>query len=288
LIQSNFSGLKSLKARYIKFKIRNNSVTCLENSPLVNKYTKPKALGINFISVMGYDVLQVGNINTSLHEMARESSSKVLSLVFRKDFSSTLKAVSQDTHFVQFVKDNLSRMLMLMDSGSLSNVIGQLLKAFVGYNKEVGEWIITRLLEEGRSQGQVGMLGTLVKANPMFFLSRIGIIKEFIFERIAEEIKKDVNLEEIRRIEPYMNIWMELVGFFSKNLRVEKWRKKVFGIKIDIQEENHMINFVNEKRGEIMMLGFEDFNNLLNLLEKIDQAEFISKQNSKLEIISTI
>lgn len=234
---------------------------------------------------MGYDVLQVGNINTSLLEMARESSSKVLSLVFRNEFSSTLKAISQDAHFVQFIKDNLSRMLALMDAGGLDNVIGQMLKAFVGNNRQVGEWIISRLLKEGRSQSQVGILGTLVKANPEFFLSRIGIIKQFIFLRVEEEISKEFDLENFKRLEPYMNIWMELVGFFSKNLRIKEWREKVFDQKLDILNENDMILFVNKKREEVMMLEFKDFNNLLNLLDKIDQDQHMSKLNLGLEII---
>lgn len=39
--------------------MRRNVLTCLENSPLANRLNKPIQLGINFISISGYDLTQV-------------------------------------------------------------------------------------------------------------------------------------------------------------------------------------------------------------------------------------
>lgn len=58
-----------MRVRYIKLRIRTNVVTCLENSPLLNKLSKPRAIGINFISIMGYDATNlVGSIERALED----------------------------------------------------------------------------------------------------------------------------------------------------------------------------------------------------------------------------
>ena len=44
--------------------MRNNIITCVENSPIAQKYSKPKSLGINFISIMGYNVSVIQNVKS--------------------------------------------------------------------------------------------------------------------------------------------------------------------------------------------------------------------------------
>lgn len=56
----------NVRAKYIKFKMRNNIQTSLENSPLVPKVSKPRAIGVNYISIMGYNVNNIGNLKNTI------------------------------------------------------------------------------------------------------------------------------------------------------------------------------------------------------------------------------
>jgi len=41
--------------------MRRHILTCLENSPLSTKFTKPPSFGINYISLLGYDLTKIGD-----------------------------------------------------------------------------------------------------------------------------------------------------------------------------------------------------------------------------------
>ena len=68
VIQKSLRSLTNVRARYLRFKMWNDVVTCVDNSPLVAKFNKPKALGINFISIMGYNVSNLGSLKNTLLE----------------------------------------------------------------------------------------------------------------------------------------------------------------------------------------------------------------------------
>jgi len=127
--------------------MRNNFVTCLENSPLSNKYMKPRALGINFISIMGYDISNVGNIDNSIIEMKKNTAAKVLGLLFKGKFNNTLTQVAVDNTYTEYIKNNLENMMELIASPQTSTLIGNILKMFVKYNKKLGDWVISKLLD---------------------------------------------------------------------------------------------------------------------------------------------
>jgi len=40
--------------------MRRHVLTCLENSPLSTKITKPAAFAINYISLLGFDMTKIG------------------------------------------------------------------------------------------------------------------------------------------------------------------------------------------------------------------------------------
>lgn len=65
-IKDSFWSMINVRAKYIKFKMRNNIQTSLENSPLVPKVSKPWAIGVNYISIMGYNVNNIGNLKNTI------------------------------------------------------------------------------------------------------------------------------------------------------------------------------------------------------------------------------
>ena len=49
-------SLQNFKVQYVKFCMRRFALTCLENSPLSIKFTKQIAFGINYISLLGFNM----------------------------------------------------------------------------------------------------------------------------------------------------------------------------------------------------------------------------------------
>lgn len=133
---------------------------------------------------MGYDIRNVGNIDMTLVDMKRSAASKVLSILFRGEFKNTLQKIAKDESYVTFVKDHLNQLMSLISDKKYSHVIGQILQMFTSYNKELGDWIISRLLDIDCNSRQVTLLLTLTKCNPRRFLGRLQIIKNFILSTL--------------------------------------------------------------------------------------------------------
>ena len=228
LMESNLNSLQSLKARYIKFRMRSNSITCLENSPLISKYMKPKSLGINFCSIMGYDLNNVGNIKTTIDSLKRSTSSKVLSTLFKREFKNILEMIAKDNSYVDYLKANLNNILEVIDDKAVSHVIAQILRMFTKYNKELGDWIIKKLLDIHCNKGQVSLLYDLIKCNPKEFIPRLKIVQSFIFEHCEiVEKKQDKQPKDLLQLESFMRTFIDLVNVYSKNLQIEDWCNQV-------------------------------------------------------------
>jgi len=58
--------------------MRNNIVTCLENSPNSIKFNKPRALGLNFISIMGYNVSNIGSLSNTIIEGQKVAALEIM------------------------------------------------------------------------------------------------------------------------------------------------------------------------------------------------------------------
>ena len=51
---------------------------------------KPKAIGINYCSIMGYDITNVGNIENTIADIKMKTASKILEMLFKGKFPTTL------------------------------------------------------------------------------------------------------------------------------------------------------------------------------------------------------
>jgi hypothetical protein len=74
--------------------MRRHVLTCLENSPLSIKFQKPPAFGINYISLLGYDVSKVGEFISFIKQEQKKTALEVLSTICSGDFSSILKVIA--------------------------------------------------------------------------------------------------------------------------------------------------------------------------------------------------
>ena len=177
---------------------------------------------------MGYDIRNVGNIDMTLVDMKRSAASKVLSILFRGEFKNTLQKIAKDESYVTFVKDHLNQLMSLISDKKYSHVIGQILQMFTSYNKELGDWIISRLLDIDCNSRQVTLLLTLTKCNPRRFLGRLQIIKNFIFEHVNSLTRNtEIQNNQLTKLQPFMETFIDLVTIFSKNLQIQSWCDEV-------------------------------------------------------------
>ena len=61
---------------------------------MMNKISKPRTLGINYISLMGYNVEKVGNYVQFIREQQKETALQVLSQFCSGDYNETLKVIA--------------------------------------------------------------------------------------------------------------------------------------------------------------------------------------------------
>ena len=74
--------------------MRRHILTCVENSPLSTKFTKTACLGINFISLLGFDLSKTGNYLNHLVQEQKKTAVEVLSLICSGDFSNILEVIA--------------------------------------------------------------------------------------------------------------------------------------------------------------------------------------------------
>ena len=84
-----------MKAWHIKFRIRNNTITWLENSLLMAKWNKPKTLGISYFSIIRYK----DSFDNGIEEM---SPSKFISFLFKKNFKTIQCLIAQEKNGFNF------------------------------------------------------------------------------------------------------------------------------------------------------------------------------------------
>lgn len=89
--------------------MRRHILTCLENSPLAIKFTKQPALGVNYISILGFDMSKMGSdfINTIKQEQ-RKTALEVLSIICSGDFSSILKVIANQQQTIEKMKKSFN------------------------------------------------------------------------------------------------------------------------------------------------------------------------------------
>lgn len=99
-------SLGNFKAQYINFHMRRNALTCLENSPLATRITKPISLSINYISITGYSLKQAkGKYADLVNKSQKKTAMEMMSLVCQGEFSSALKVIANQKETIDKIKE---------------------------------------------------------------------------------------------------------------------------------------------------------------------------------------
>jgi hypothetical protein len=139
-----------VRAKFIKFRMRSNMYTCLENSPSMSKFNKPKALGLNYIV-----------------ECQKVAALEVMQIFFKGEFENTLKAISNNAEYVEKFKNNFETLARLMLSPKAAQAIEFIFVALSSHNEsDLGDWIIEKFLDLNRhNKKQMQVLEMLVNSN---------------------------------------------------------------------------------------------------------------------------
>jgi len=94
-VKHGLDSLPSMKVKYIKFSLRKNVLSCMENSPYVTRMNKAQYFAINFISLTGYDTTQVkGDIALQVQREQKKTAMEVMSLICSGEHSNALKVIA--------------------------------------------------------------------------------------------------------------------------------------------------------------------------------------------------
>jgi hypothetical protein len=160
-VNSKLECLQNFKANFIKFSMRRNVLTCLENSPLANRLTKPVQLAINFISVTGYDLTQVrGNYAHYIQREQKKTAMEVMSLICSGNFSSALKVIANQKETIEKIKSQFDHLATLVELKSV--MIEPTFVSISTHNAEMGDWIIRRFISTKGFEKHAGLCGKIV------------------------------------------------------------------------------------------------------------------------------
>jgi hypothetical protein len=85
--------------------MRRNVVSCIENSPIAAKLSKPQMLSINYISIAGYDLSQVKQspINFMIKEQ-KKAALQVMAQICSGEHSGVLSVIANEHQTIEKIK----------------------------------------------------------------------------------------------------------------------------------------------------------------------------------------
>lgn len=162
VIKKKLESIGNFKAQYISFHMRRNALTCLENSPLATRILKPQSLSINYISVTGYNLNNVkGKYADLVNRGQKKSAMEIMSFVCQGEFSSALKVISNQKETIDKIKEQFDFLASLATKNANISIEPIFIKIST-YNKEMGDWIIKRLIAKEGSAANASLTGKLI------------------------------------------------------------------------------------------------------------------------------
>lgn len=121
-------------------------LTSLELGPLSTRIMKPVSLSINFISISGYFLKTArGKYADLVSKSQQKTAMEIMSLVCQGEFSSALKVISNQKETIDKIKEQFEFLANLATTNSSISIEPIFIK-ISSYNKEMGNWIISKLL----------------------------------------------------------------------------------------------------------------------------------------------
>lgn len=254
LVQAQFDSLKLLKGRYVTFMIQNNSVTWLENSPMIAKCNKPKWLGISYFSIMGHEQVDCKMPHST-------ALLPTLSFLFKRNFKETQKLIVERSNEFNF-NENFNKLLSVLSDRKYSTLIRNIFKMYASKSQEVSDQIILNLLNLEAKMIDEQLLWELISQDADLFDQRMGTLSALILDSLPTEdmlaSKASVNIDKLRVL---MSIFETLA---ANNLRGSNY--------------NYMQKPCLEDNKKWLNTDIDSIKRLLNLLDNVEgDPEFVLK-----------
>jgi len=234
-INLKLDSLPHFCVRYVRFKFRKGVIACTENSVLVPLMKKPKLLSINYISIMGYDVSNLGNYCAHIVETQKETALQVLSQLCSGDFTKTLNVLATNQLILNKIKDSFKMLASLIDSKE--QLIEPILISIASLNKEMGEWIFDQFLNPDRNKKQIQLLFNIIFSSIPELPRRVHKFKDFIFKELTKF--KDIN-------ETLGDKMTYLLNFITTYIRVVRLSAAVINEPVTIHQTHEELMLVFE------------------------------------------
>ena len=235
LLDNKFDSLPHFRVKYLRFTLRKGVVTCLDNSPMLNLLKKQKFFAINYISVSGYDVSNLGNFCAYIFDTQKETALQVLLQFCSPEYTKTLKVIAFQEDTLSKIKSSFKMLAGLINTKE--NLIEPTFIAISALNKEMGEWFINQLMQNNSSRRQITLLTELILSHLGELPRRINNYKEFIFAELKKCLKAypEEGIEPLRGLKGFLLNYVKALRL--SGLQFEKERKEK-SIPLEVSEES--------------------------------------------------
>jgi len=177
-IERKLASLQNYKVQFLRFSMRRHVMPCVENSPLATKFMKQPAFAINFISLQGYNLEELGDYTAYIREEQKKSALEVLSLICSGEFSKILNVIANQEQTIEKIKNSFDLL------SSLASVKGNLIEptfiSIATHNNEMGDWMIGQFLAKKSIAKHAKLVGELLMCNADEIPRRLKVLQDHL------------------------------------------------------------------------------------------------------------
>jgi hypothetical protein len=226
--------------------LRRHLVSCLENSPNSTKFNKQPAFGINYISLLGFELSKIGEYLSYIKQEQKKTALEVLSIICSGDFSNILKVIANQSQTIEKIKKSFNLLASLVSIKA--NLIEPTFIAISTYNTEMGDWIINEFLK-GSSSGSrnlkhASLVGEIVMCNKHELPRRLLLLKDFVMTQLQLVTREERSQHAIlvKKILPFVKVFIQTLRIAAPDLDDIAYKKQGYELGT---KESHLTDIIN-------------------------------------------
>lgn len=218
IIRSKLASLQNFQANFIKFSMRRHVLSCLENSPLAARQAKRPAFAINYISLVGYRLPESTatlskRTQNYLASEQKKTALEVLSKICSGNFASVLRIIANEKQTIEKIKGQFDLLASLVTIKS--SLIEPTFIAIARYNKEMGDWMIKKLLSSPSFEKHAPLTGNVVMCDRQEVPNRLQTLQEHL---MAHFEKGPCGGDQVPALVPVLQVFMQSVRLSAPSL----------------------------------------------------------------------
>ena len=232
-ISYKLSSLKNARAKYIRFIIRTGIKVGFTGTQ-ASKGGKQKAVGINYLSIIGYDYSNVSQIQKYLSEKNTKVAYKLLNIFQNKTFRPCLKEFAVNSVIINQLKINFHSLASMMTTDKTT--IEPFLIALCTHNSDLGKWILQELIKSRENKGSALFMIQICMCNFDKLNESQNLILSYILAELSQlDSKLSENIEEPQSLSQIILQYISLLHLSSPKLEKD--------ILLDIKESDIVLLF---------------------------------------------